>query len=80
LIGEFEKNSREIVRASFESFKGIDLFDVRVYAVSRSGEMKPTRKGLAIQVEQIGELRKLIDAAFSAIELEEVSDQARDTR
>jgi hypothetical protein len=76
LIGEFEKNSREIVRASFGRFKGLDLFDLRVYAVSRSGEMKPTRKGISIQIEQVGLLRKLINAAFSAIELEESSDQA----
>jgi len=63
-IYEFIKNSREIVRIQFSEFEGEDLLSIRVYYLDRSSDAwKPTRKGLAVRVEQLPEMKKGIDKA-----------------
>jgi hypothetical protein len=74
LIATVPKNQREEVRVALDTFKGVDLRDVRVYANfdndNDDGERRPTKKGVSVKVDKI---RALIDA----LELAEAEAQRR---
>ena len=59
-----EKNSRESIVVSETTHMGYDLVDVRVYYKDEAGELKPTRKGVSLHREQLGDVIK----ALSVIE------------
>ena len=59
-----EKNSRESIVVSETTHMGYDLVDVRVFYKDEAGELKPTRKGVSLHREQLGDVIK----ALSVIE------------
>ena len=59
-----EKNSRESIVVSETTHMGYDLVDVRVFYKDDTGELKPTRKGVSLHREQVGDVIK----ALSVIE------------
>ncbi len=59
-----EKNSRESIVVSETTHMGYDLVDVRVFYKDEAGELKPTRKGVSLHREQVGDVIK----ALSVIE------------
>jgi len=59
-----EKNSRESIVVSETTHMGYDLVDVRVFYKDSEGELKPTRKGVSLHREQVGDVIK----ALSVIE------------
>jgi hypothetical protein len=67
LVYRFAKNSREEVRASLTTFHGRRLADVRVYVADADDVDHPTRKGIAVRVE---DLPKLLEAVQALIEAE----------
>ncbi len=61
VISEFAKNSGETVRVSLTEFKGRELIDCRVhYRDDKTGELRPTKKGITISVDLYDDLRKAI--------------------
>jgi len=53
-IGEIEKNSKEKIIASISEFKGNTFLDLRVhFEDEKSGEYKPTKKGIAVSAKNI---------------------------
>lgn len=50
------KNSRESYRLAWEEYEGNRFLDLRVYYTDATGELKPTRKGLAIKPTAIPEI------------------------
>lgn len=63
-IAELEKNTRETLRVTLQTFKGHKLVAARVWAKHESGEV-PTKSGLNIRIEQ---LRPFRDALTRALE------------
>ena len=59
-----EKNSRESIVVSETTHMGYDLVDVRIFYKDEAGELKPTRKGVSLHREQVGDVIK----ALSVIE------------
>ena len=59
-----EKNSRESIVVSESTHMGYDLVDVRVFYKDEAGDLKPTRKGVSLHREQVGDVIK----ALSVIE------------
>ena len=59
-----EKNSRESIVVSESTHMGYDLVDIREFYKDDTGELKPTRKGVSLHREQVGDVIK----ALSAIE------------
>ena len=59
-----EKNSRESIVVSESTHMGYDLVDLRVFYKDEAGELKPTRKGVSLHREQVGDVIK----ALSVIE------------
>jgi hypothetical protein len=62
----FRKNAREEVRASLSTYHGYRLADLRVFVEDEAGNWIPTRKGLAVRVEDLPALRDAIDALRAA--------------
>jgi hypothetical protein len=72
LIGEFEKNSREIVRVQLTEFKGFELLDVRSFY--KQGEDWSPGKGLALCRDLVTPLLEALQAAEKAIHAGERAD------
>jgi hypothetical protein len=64
-LHEFRKNATEVVRASISNFRGHQLADIRVYYEAPDGTW-PTKKGLALGLDLLPELRKAVDALEEA--------------
>ncbi|MCL5671230.1 MAG: transcriptional coactivator p15/PC4 family protein [Acidobacteria bacterium] len=67
VVAEFEKNSRESVRAVLKTWNGRELFDIRVFYRNDAGEMKPTQKGLCLSLEKLPELQGVVEALGKAV-------------
>ena len=76
LIHEFMKNSAEKVKVEFSNFNGKELFDIRIYfnAKGADEDWRPTKKGVALSLDLVPELRKAIEKAQG--ELEKKSEQS----
>jgi Transcriptional Coactivator p15 (PC4) len=71
-VYRWPKNSREEVRASLTTYRGHRLADIRVY-VADDGDGDgdhPTKKGLAVRVQDLPRLREAVDALIEAHEEE----------
>jgi len=59
VLHQFAKNATEEVRASLTEYKGHKLIDLRIYYEPEdSGERRPTKKGITIDVGLYPELKK----------------------
>jgi len=68
LIGAFEKNSSEHVRATISEYRGVLYLDLRIFSKIGSHDgYAPTNKGIRIKLDQAPKLRKLICKAESFI-------------
>ena len=67
-VHSFKKNARETVRVFLTEFKGYKLLDLRVYIQDDTGKEIPTRKGLTISQELVGELVTGLRKAIELIE------------
>jgi hypothetical protein len=65
-IASFAKNGTETVRATLATFGQHRIADLRVYVENDDDELIPTKKGLAVRVEQLPELRRLVDELIAA--------------
>ena len=63
----FAKNSRERVQASLTTFKSRLYVDVRVY-FQADDSWRPTKKGITIDVELLGELEAAVAALRKAVD------------
>jgi len=71
LIAEFQKNAAEVVRVYLTEFKGSSYFDIRIWfqeAPGEPGNLKPTKKGLCLNVEFLDDLKGAIEKAIEEIE------------
>ena len=63
-IGAFEKNATESVRVAFKEISGKIYLDIRIYTKSMSQQQSvPTKKGVCIAANKLGQLKKLIERA-----------------
>ncbi len=63
VIDSFRKNNHEEVRALFSEFHGRQMAHVRIFETAESLEY-PTTKGIAVQVTQLPQLKRLVDALY----------------
>ena len=75
-----EKNSRESLVINQTEFKGVKLVDVRVFYKDEAGDLKPTKKGVSVRLEQLDALIKaLSDLSATAREQELVEENETTT-
>lgn len=66
LIGQFEKNKTEEVRARLSSYQGHPFVDFRIFVTQdATGQRIPTKKGLAVRPDKLEALRDLVEAAIA---------------
>lgn len=60
VLGEFEKNSKEVFRISISEFKGRNFLDIRVWYRNADGEFAPGKKGVAIPADKFDEFKEIL--------------------
>jgi len=68
VIGRVQKNARERVRVALDAYNGRTYLDVRVIVQADDGSDKPTKAGITIRPDRIGDLRRLIEVAEAEAE------------
>ncbi len=66
LITQIPKNGREEFRVSQDDFQGHDLINIRVFFISKDGEMLPGKQGVAFKVELLPEFIDALSKAEAA--------------
>lgn len=61
------KNSREEVRATLKTWKGHELADLRVWMADDDDVDHPTKRGLALRVDDLPKLREAVEALIAAV-------------
>lgn len=72
VIGEFEKNSKEVVRVSLQQYAGNDLLQIRSFYRDSNGDWKPGNNGISIRAEKFPQLAALLSEAGKALKEFEV--------
>ena len=76
VIHAFQKNPEEEVRFTLKEYKDRQYLDLRLwFQSSNGGEYYPTKKGLTLSLDYLGELKKGLDRAAK-----EASELARQER
>jgi hypothetical protein len=65
LISRIRKNASEEIRVALGTFEGHELLSIRAYFRGLDG-FQPTKKGVAIGVNKLGELRDALTAVIQA--------------
>ncbi|MBN3789312.1 transcriptional coactivator p15/PC4 family protein [Burkholderia sp. Ac-20353] len=73
LVLELQRGSRERLRIMRRTFRGRPLIDIRVWFVSASGDYQPSRSGVSIRPDQIGEIMQGLRLAALTADPKEVS-------
>lgn len=67
-IATFKKNKFQEIRVGVREFKGNDLVDIRTWTMTQgSDDMVPTAKGVSINVQLFGELKKALAQVESVL-------------
>jgi ribosome recycling factor len=67
MIGTMEKNVKDTIVVQIRPFKEKMYLDIRNHYRDAQGELKPTQKGISIEVGRFNELKEMIDKAAEAI-------------
>ncbi|MFH0813131.1 MAG: transcriptional coactivator p15/PC4 family protein [Pseudomonadota bacterium] len=63
-IGEIQKNSVSKIKVASREYKGRGFIDIRTFFQNEAGEWEPTKKGIAISPDKVGELIHLLNTAM----------------
>lgn len=66
-LGSFEKNERDVIRASLVLTHGRPSFDVRVYGRKTNGDLAHSHRGVCIPVERAHDFADTITRAAHAL-------------
>lgn len=50
-LGTFAKSCREEIRLTLDTFKGVELVNIRVWYRSDDGDYRPSKKGVAFKLD-----------------------------
>lgn len=73
VIDQFKRNATEEVRATLRTYRGRQYMDVRIYYLDDAGEFKPTKKGINLSVELLGELTRMIGNLAQAVQADQAA-------
>jgi len=74
-----EKNSRESLVINQSEFKGVKLVDVRVFYKDEAGDLKPTKKGVSVRLEQLDALIKALSTVSATAREQELVEENETT-
>jgi hypothetical protein len=61
VVGDFDKSQGEVVRVSLTEFKGRNYVGVRVWYTDSEDELKPSKKGINLELDLFPRLANLIE-------------------
>ena len=64
IIAEWRKNTREILRVRFDSYKGHAVICIRAWYADSDGILKPGRGGLTVSVRHLPALESALAKAM----------------
>ncbi len=64
---EIERSATEKLIIEKTEFKGRELITLRIYFLSKDEEWLPTKKGVTVKVEQIGELMDALNSIKASL-------------
>ena len=69
IVGGFLKNDREMIAGEIGEFQGCRYVHIRTFipSAAEEGEWIRTKKGIAVPVEQFGELRDMVRKLWDAL-------------
>ena len=70
-----EKNSRESFVINQTEFKGVKLVDVRVFYKDENGDLKPTKKGVSVRLNQLDALIKALSEVSATAREQEPAEE-----
>ena len=70
-----EKNSRESLVINQTEFKGVKLVDVRVFYKDENGDLKPTKKGVSVRLNQLDALIKALSEVSATVREQEPAEE-----
>jgi hypothetical protein len=70
VVHTWPKNAHEDVHATLGTYQGHQLASIRVYVVDENEQLRPTKKGISVRVEDLPKLKESVDALVAAVELE----------
>jgi len=76
MIGQFHKNSTELVEVHLTEFRGQNYVDVRIWTLpnpAEPGTQQPTKKGVCINVDLLPKLIEALQKAETALSKTEES-------
>ena len=68
VVDSFKRNATEEVRATLRTYRGRQYLDVRIYYLDDGGEYKPTKKGINLSVDLMGELTRMVGKLQDAVQ------------
>jgi hypothetical protein len=66
-VYSFPKNPTEEIRASLSSYKGKQYLDLRVYYLGDDDEYHPSKKGITVAPDLLGELEEAVRKLREAV-------------
>jgi hypothetical protein len=63
VVSAVQKNATEEIRFLIRRWRGLDLFDIRIFARAAVGDMRPTREGCAVNVAKLPEILAAVTEA-----------------
>lgn len=64
VVSEWQKNGRELVRITLSEYQGRVIIDCRQWYLDKSGELKPSPKGLSLAIAHLPALASGLAAAL----------------
>lgn len=67
LIGKIEKGAVQEVRLALKEWKDKKYIDFRIFVLSDTGELVPTKRGCSIPLEKFDELKEIFGKLEEAV-------------
>ena len=74
ILKEVAKNSREVFRVSITEYRGRRFVDLRAYYQDAEGNLKPTRKGISLSGEILGDAIEGLSEAANILKAEKTAE------
>lgn len=71
VVHTFAMNSPAEVRTYFQRYKGELLAHVRIFSTGRNNTMNPTKKGIAVNLNDVPKLAEAVTALLEAVKEQE---------
>ncbi len=66
-IADIPKSRGEVIRVEITEYSGKKLLNIRIWYTDKEGKLAPTKKGVALNIEQFDDLKNALAEAENKI-------------